>query len=175
MSRIATQAWRCWAKDLNDWEQGTLHKAIVTPPMAMMAESKTGKWIAIAVGTAAILAAGVYGGYRLLNRTAKPVAPMTVLIADFNNHTGDPVFTGTLESTLKLALEGASFINAYDRTRMRDLGLKPISGTLDDAKAQEIATSQGLNVVVSGSIDRRGADYQLAMRAIQTRHRQGHR
>ncbi len=93
---------------------------------------------------------------------------MTVLIADFNNHTGDAVFSGTLESTLKLALEGASFINAYDRTRMRDLGLKPISGALDDSKAQQIASGQGLNVVVSGSIDRRGADYQLSLRALQT-------
>jgi tetratricopeptide (TPR) repeat protein/predicted Ser/Thr protein kinase len=155
-------------KDLQDWEQGTLHKVIVTPPMAMLAPSRTGKWIAIAVGTAAVLAAGVYGGYRLLNRPAKAVAPMTVLIADFNNHTGDAVFSGTLESTLKLALEGASFINAYDRTRIRDLGLKAISGTLDDSKAQEIAAMQGLNVVVSGSIDRRGADYQLSLRATQT-------
>jgi tetratricopeptide (TPR) repeat protein/predicted Ser/Thr protein kinase len=155
-------------KDLQDWEQGTLHKVIVTPPMAMLAPSRTGKWIAIAVGTAAVLAAGVYGGYRLLNRPAKAVAPMTVLIADFNNHTGDAVFSGTLESTLKLALEGASFINAYDRTRIRDLGLKPISGALDDSKAQEIAAMQGLNVVVSGSIDRRGADYDLSLRATQT-------
>jgi tetratricopeptide (TPR) repeat protein/predicted Ser/Thr protein kinase len=159
---------RLLGQDLQDWEQGTLHKAIVTPPMAMLAPSKTGKWIAIAVGAAALLAAGAYGGYRLLNRTAKPVAPMTVLIADFNNHTGDAVFSGTLESTLKLALEGAPFINAYDRTRMRDLGLKALSGPLDDAKAQEIATAQGLNVVVSGSLDRRGADYQLSLRAVQT-------
>jgi eukaryotic-like serine/threonine-protein kinase len=156
------------SKDLQDWELGTLHKVIVTPPMAMLAPSRTGKWIAIAVGTAAVLAAGAYGGYRLLNRPAKPVAPMTLLIADFNNHTGDAVFSGTLESTLKLALEGASFINAYDRTRIRDLGLKPISGALDDSKAQEIAAMQGLNVVVSGSIDRRGADYDLSLRATQT-------
>ncbi len=93
---------------------------------------------------------------------------MTVMIADFNNHTGDPVFTGTLESTLKLALEGASFINAYDRTRMRDLGVKAIDGPLDDSKAQQIAASQGLNVVVSGAIDRQGATYQLTLRAVQT-------
>src|ERR1700735_259144 len=155
-------------KDLTDWEQGTLHKPIVPPPMAMMAESKTGKWIAVAVGAAAILAAAAYGGYRLLNRPVGPVAPMTVLIADFNNHTGDQVFSGTLESTLKLALEGASFINAYDRTRMPDLGLKPLAGALDGSKAQQIASSQGLNVVVSGSIDRSGNDYQVAVRAIQT-------
>jgi tetratricopeptide (TPR) repeat protein len=69
---------------------------------------------------------------------------------------------------LKLALEGASFISAYDRTRMRDLGLKAISGPLDEAQAQTIAATQGLNVVVSGSLDRSGADYRLSVRAVQT-------
>ncbi len=156
-------------RDLYEWQEGTLAKAIVTPRMAMMAEPTTKKWISLAVGAVAILMAGAYGVDRWLHRgPPAPVAPMTVMIADFNNHTGDPVFSGTLESTLKLALEGASFINAYNRTRMADLGLKPVSGTLDDSKAQEIATSQGLNVVVSGSIDRHGSDYQVGVRAIQT-------
>ena len=80
-------------KDLHDWEEGTLHQGIVTPPMAMMAESKTGKWIALAVGCRCACSwRESYGGYRLLNRPAAPVSPMTVLIADFNNHTGDHGF-----------------------------------------------------------------------------------
>ncbi len=155
-------------QDLHDWEEGTLHKVIVTPRVAMMSESKTGKWIALAVAIAILAMGGIYAGYRMLKRPAKPVTPMTVLIADFDNHTGDQVFTGTLESTLKLALEGASFISAYDRTRMRDLGLKAISGKFDGPKAAEIAASQGLNVVVSGVLDRRGNDYLLSTRAIYT-------
>jgi eukaryotic-like serine/threonine-protein kinase len=142
-------------------------KRIVTPRMAMMSESSAWKWIAISV-TATFL---VLGGAYLLFRQRAPAAPpppMTVLVADFNNHTGDPVFTGTLESTLKLVLEGASFVSAYDRARVRDLGLKALTGPLDDARAQEIAASQGLNVVVSGALDRRGSDYQLSARAVQT-------
>ena len=155
-------------QDLTDWEQGTLHRAIVTPPMAMMSESKAGKWIALSVGITVLVMAAAYGGYRFLNRPPAKVAPMTVLIADFNNHTGDQVFTGTLESTLKLALEGASFISAYDRTRIRELGVKPISGRFDEPKAEELAAGQGLNVVVSGSLDRRGTAYVMSARAIQT-------
>jgi tetratricopeptide (TPR) repeat protein/predicted Ser/Thr protein kinase len=155
-------------KDLHDWEEGTLHKVIVTPPMAMMSESKTGRWIALAVVVALLIMAGVYAGYRRLKTPVRPTTPMTVLISDFDNHTGDAVFTGTLESTLKLALEGASFISAYDRTRMRDLGLKAISGKFDEPKAEEIAASQGLNVVVSGVLDRHGSDYRLSTRAVQT-------
>jgi tetratricopeptide (TPR) repeat protein/predicted Ser/Thr protein kinase len=155
-------------KDLHDWEEGRLHQGIVTPPIRMMAESTAGKWVAIAVTCMVVVLAATYGVYRLIDRPAAPVAPMTVLIADFNNHTGDEVFTGTLESTLKLALEGASFIGAYDRTRVRELGLKAIAGPFDEPAAEAIAASQGLNVVVSGSIDRRGADYQLALRAVRT-------
>ncbi len=154
-------------KDLRDWEEGILHQNIVTPPMAMMSESKTGRWIAMAIGATALVAGIGYGAYRLTNRPAAPVAPMTVLISDFNNHTGDAVFDGTLESTLRLALEGASFISAYDRTRMRELGLKAVSGKFDESKATEIAASQGLNVVVSGAVDRRGSDYQLSLKATQ--------
>jgi eukaryotic-like serine/threonine-protein kinase len=162
------QSAKLMGQDLLDWQEGTLAKAIVTPRVAMMAESHAKRWIGLALVCAAILVVAGYGVDRWLHRTPAPVAPMTVMIADFNNHTGDPVFSGTLESTLKLALEGASFISAYDRTRLRDLGLKALSGPLDDAKAQEIAANQGLNVVVSGSLDRRGADYQLSLRAVQT-------
>jgi len=139
------------------------------PRLRMMADSVAWKWIAAALAVLVIAIAGTVAWMKVSGKAnTGPVAPMTVMIADFNNHTGDPVFSGTLESTLKLALEGASFISAYDRTRMRDLGLKAISGTLDETKAQEIAASQGLNVVVSGSLDRRGADYQLSARAVQT-------
>jgi tetratricopeptide (TPR) repeat protein len=144
-------------------------KAIVTPAMKTMAESQTWKWISLSIGAMAVVLASAWGVNRFyLRKPAAPVAPMTVMIADFNNHTGDPVFTGTLESTLKLALEGASFISAYDRTRMRDLGLKATEDMLDAAKAREIAAGEGLNVVISGSLDRRGTGYVIAVRAEQT-------
>jgi tetratricopeptide (TPR) repeat protein/predicted Ser/Thr protein kinase len=123
-------------------------------------------WIAPAFAVALVLVA-IYI-YRARSTNAPPVAhsPVTVIISDFNNHTGDEVFAGTLESTLKLALEGASFIGAYDRTRMRDLGM-PAVASLDESKAQEIAAKQGLNVVISGSLDRQGNAYQLSLRAVQ--------
>ena len=142
-------------------------RSIVTPRFKMMGESTAWKWIALSLAATLLIAAGVWGAFRVLNRPAAPVAPMTVIIADFNNHTGDPVFSGTLESTLRLALQGASFISAYDRTKLGDLGVRAVSGTLDDSKAQQIAAVQGLNVMVSGAVDRSGADYRLSVRAVQ--------
>ncbi len=129
--------------------------------------SKAWKWITLSLAAVAVVATGIFGVIRYNSQPAAPSTPMTVMISDFSNHTGDPVFGGTLESALKLAMEGASFINAYDRTRLRDLGLQAIPGGLDESAALKIAVAQGLNVVVSGSLEHQGSNYQLSLRAIQ--------
>jgi hypothetical protein len=142
-------------------------RTIVTPRMMMMAHSSAWKWISLSVAIAAVIIAGVFVAMRLLSKPAGPHSAVTVMVADFSNHTGDPIFDGTLEPMLKIALEGAPFISAYDRTKMRDLGLQAVSGKLDEPAAQKIAVSQGLNVVVSGSLDRKGTGYVLSLRATQ--------
>ena len=53
-----------------------------------------------------------------------PHGPVSVLVADFENHTGDPVLDNTLEPMLGLALEGASFVNVYGRGDARKLAGK---------------------------------------------------
>ena len=98
-----------------------------------------------------------------------PVAhePVSVLIADFHNGTGDPAFDGTLEPILKLALEGASFISAYDRSGIRrSLGVRPPE-KLDEQTALALAVKQGVNVVLSGSVDRQGSRYAVSVKAVQ--------
>jgi eukaryotic-like serine/threonine-protein kinase len=96
--------------------------------------------------------------------------PVTVLIADFQNATKDPTFDRTLEPVLKLALEGASFISAYDRTglnRLLDAGARA-PATFDEPAARSLAVKQGVGgVVVSGSIERQPRGYTVAVRAVQ--------
>jgi len=93
--------------------------------------------------------------------------PLTVFIADFSNDTGASVFDGTLESVVKIALESVGFISAYDRTQLRNLGLQSVAGRVDEQAAQKIAVSQGLGVVVSGSVKVRGNNYVLSIRAAR--------
>ena len=92
--------------------------------------------------------------------------PVSVLIADFQNETADPTFDRSLESVLRLALEGASFITAYNRTGVRALGAAPPE-TLNERTAMEIAVKQGVGVVISGSIQRDGDGYQISVQATQ--------
>ncbi|HEU5235937.1 MAG TPA: tetratricopeptide repeat protein, partial [Pyrinomonadaceae bacterium] len=103
------------------------------------------------------------------NAPTQPVqhAPETVLIADFSNHTGNPIFDGTLEPVVKLGLEGAGFITAYDRTQLKGLGAKPITGKLDDTTAGQVAVSVGVGVVVSGSLEQQGSGFLVRMKATR--------
>jgi len=96
---------------------------------------------------------------------------VSVLVADFTNHTGDPVFDGTLEPMFNVALEGASFINAYNRGTARDLAkqLPHPSDKLDEESARLIGVSQGLAAVVTGSLTLRGDAYKLSVEALDAR------
>ena len=69
--------------------------------------------------------------------------PVSVLIADFQNTSNDPTFDRTLEPILKIALEGAGFISAFDRS-----GVGPISACSHPRNwtrraAREIAAEAG--------------------------------
>jgi len=89
-------------------------------------------------------------------------------VADFANHTGDPAFDGTLEPMFNVALEGASFINAYNRGTARKLAHKLPNPTdkLDEQQARLIATREGINTVIGGSIARQGRSYRVVVRAV---------
>jgi len=125
------------------------------------------KWASAAL---AILLVAAVIGFRLKG-PPKPIAahaPVSVLVADFTNHTGDPIFDDTLEPMFNVALEGASFVNAYNRGTARKLAQKLPHPTdkLDEQPARLIAVSQGIGAVVTGELSRRGDKYSLSATAL---------
>lgn len=119
-----------------------------------------------------VLLLAAAGGFYLRRRfVAQPPiahAPVSVLIANFTNDTGDPVFDGALEPTLGLALEGASFVSLYDRARAYRVAaqLQPGTPVLTDALARLVAIREGISVVVGGSIAREGNLYRVSVKAF---------
>jgi tetratricopeptide (TPR) repeat protein len=106
-----------------------------------------------------------------LKNPAKPKAahaPLSILVADFTNHTGDPIFDGTLEPMVNVALEGASFVNAFSRGEARKLAqqLPHPTDKLDEQPARLVAVSQGIGAVVTGELSRRGDKYSLSATAL---------
>src|SRR5271165_2275800 len=94
--------------------------------------------------------------------------PVTVLVADFANHTGDPVLDDTLEPMINVAMEGASFVNAYSRGDARKLAKKLPNPTdkLDVQSARLVAVDQGVNAVITGDISLRGGKYDVSATAL---------
>ena len=132
------------------------------------------RWMLI--GIAAVLVVVIAVAARLwmtrsrTTTTHGPHAALSVLVADFTNHTGDPVFDGTLEPMFNVALEGASFINAYNREAARKIAQKLPHPTdkLDEQSARLVAVSEGLSAVVTGELSLRGNNYSITARALDT-------
>jgi len=155
------------AEQLELWLGPSAGTSVIVVPAAR--SKPYWKWVSAGLA-AALLVAGV--AFRWMNPKPKAVhPPVSVLVADFTNHTGDPIFDGTLEPMFNVALEGASFVNAFSRGTARKLAgeLPHPSDKLDEQSARLVAISQGLGAVVTGSLSRRGDGYKLSVEALDAR------
>jgi len=118
---------------------------------------------------AAVVLAGIGAAWWNFRPRPPPAvhAPVSVVISDFANGTGDPGLDRTLEPVIKLSLESAPFITAYAHSDVRRaLNVDP-TDPFDERAANELAVKQGLGVVVAGSIERQDQGYRLQATARQ--------
>jgi tetratricopeptide (TPR) repeat protein len=132
------------------------------------------KWQAIAAAALAVLVVFL-ALWRFVFQprgpSVKPAPePVSVLVADFDNRTGETVFNGAVEQALILGLEDASFINIYKREDARKKAgqLDPNSGgKLDSRLGQLVCRSEGIPVLIEGSIENgRSGDYRIKVKAV---------
>ena len=159
--------------DLRAWQGGIGRTNVSAPSTRLRADQlKTLPWVR--VGGAGALGLAIAGGsawYVIAKRHAvAPQAhgPVSVLIGDFANHTGDSVLDNTLEPMLGVAMEGASFINMYSRGDARKLAKKlpNPSDVLDEQSARLVAMNQGVHTVITGDISLRGDQYDVSAIAL---------
>ncbi|HBB88224.1 MAG TPA: hypothetical protein DC047_11460 [Blastocatellia bacterium] len=126
---------------------------------------KTGAGIIAALFVLAV-AAGVFFYF---NRAQALTDKDTVLLADFINTTGEPVFDGTLKQALAVQLGQSPFLNIYPEERVREalrfMGRSPDDRVTRDV-AREIGQRQGLKAMLAGSISSLGSHYVLTLEAI---------
>lgn len=95
--------------------------------------------------------------------------PISILMTDFQNKTGEPDFDESLEELLKIGLEAAPFISVYEREQARQMAdqLDPGShGQISAKIAQMISTREGVNVIVDGAVDKTEGGYLLTVSAL---------
>ena len=96
-------------------------------------------------------------------------SPVSVLVADFTNTTGDSIFDETLEPPLGVALEDASFISSFNRNQARKIAsqLRPGASALDERTARLVAVREGIDFIVVGEIEKKGRGYEVQSKALQ--------
>ncbi len=140
----------------------------MTPPAEPRAARFIAKrWKAMAAAAAALLALAA-AGYAYWPRTPTLTDKDTIVIADFTNTTGDPVFDETLRQGLAVQLQQSPFLSLISDERIRmtmALMDQPRDARLTADTAQGVCVRTASAAVLEGLIATLGSQYVLGLRA----------
>ena len=130
---------------------------------------KSRKAIAALSVLAVILIAVVIAVVWSARKSATLTDKDTILLTNFVNTTGDPVFEGTLRQALAVQLGQSPFINIFSEERVREalrfMGRSPDERVTREV-GREICQRQGLKALLVGSIASLGSHYVITLEAI---------
>ncbi len=102
---------------------------------------------------------------------APAAAKNAIIVADFVNQTGDPVFQTTLNQALTVQLGQSPVLDIVSAQHLRQslqyLGKKP-DDAITPAIAREIGEREGIKAILTGTIASLGSDYILTLAAQKT-------
>jgi tetratricopeptide (TPR) repeat protein len=105
----------------------------------------------------AILSVSLYANLQHESGPEELPDPVSILIADFTNNTGNEHLAGALEDTLGIGLELARFVETYSRIEARNVA-QEIDASVDKTERLEldvaslVALRQGIDIVLSGNV-----------------------
>lgn len=123
----------------------------------------------LAAGLAAALAAGVAAVLVWPHPPPALSEQDTIVLADFENTTNEPVFDGALKVALAVALEQSPFLKVFPDDRVQEtlrLMDRPAAQRITRPIAREIAQRERLKALIAGSISPLGTHYVLALEAV---------
>src|SRR5580693_3485913 len=132
-----------------------------TPPKSRL------KFLIAAAALIVVILAGVF--YFRSRQSAKLTDKDSVILADFVNTTGDPVFDGTLKQALAVQLEQSPYLNIFPESRIQQ-ALKFMGRSADERitkdVAHEICLREGIKAMLIGSISSLGSHYVITLEAV---------
>jgi serine/threonine protein kinase/tetratricopeptide (TPR) repeat protein len=159
--------------DLKRLERDSDSSRKVVAHEAPRAEKTTrSKWLKVWTGAAAaiLVGAAAVGTYFYLHRAPMLTNKDQVVLADFTNTTGDPVFDGTLRQGLSVQLSQSPFFNMISDDQIAQtlrLMEQPDGSRLTDDLARQLCQRLGATAVIGGSIASLGPQYVLGLSAIK--------
>jgi serine/threonine protein kinase len=150
-----------------DSRQGVAQSSAAHHVASFQQRSVPWKIAAPALLVAAALVA--YGVYWRSHQAAKLTDKDTIVLADFTNTTGDPVFDDTMKQALSISLQQSPFLSLLTDQKVKDtLGLmgRPPSERLTSQVAREICQRTSSAAVLEGSISSLGSEYVLGLNTV---------
>ena len=138
--------------------------ATVAPQAAL--GRRRARWLSI--GAAAVVVTAAVAGVIYSRRPAPLTDKDTIVLGEFTNRTGDPVFDETLRQGLAVQLQQSPFLSLVSDDRIgRTLALmqQPPDARLTPEVAQGVCVRTASAAVLEGSIAALGSQYVLGLRA----------
>jgi tetratricopeptide (TPR) repeat protein/predicted Ser/Thr protein kinase len=147
-------------------------RAAVAPAEAGLKPAKKSvrfRLAAVAGATILVIASAV-GGWLIFSHKPHALTDKdTIILADFTNTTGDPVFDDTLRQGLSVQLEQSPFLKIMDDEQVQqDLRLMslPPGARITNPIAHDICVRDGAAATIDGSIASLGKSYVVTLQAI---------
>jgi serine/threonine protein kinase/tetratricopeptide (TPR) repeat protein len=149
---------------------GTAAAGRYTPPAPPLRAGRGRRFVAVGLGFGAV------AGVTLLIVSSRGVPALTardsVLLAEFANTTGEPVFDGTLRQALAVQLEQSPFLHIVSDQRVRKvltlMGRSP-DERLTRSVAREACEREDAKALIAGGIASLGSNYVIDLEAVDCR------
>jgi DNA-binding winged helix-turn-helix (wHTH) protein/tetratricopeptide (TPR) repeat protein len=128
------------------------------------------RWrIAVALMAVVAIGAASAAGLYLRGKKARLTERDTIVLADFSNTTGDPVFDDALKQGLRVQLEQSPFLNVLSDEKVGE-ELKLMGRVKDERltkdRARDLCQRVSSKAILTGSISSLGSHYVIALNAL---------
>jgi eukaryotic-like serine/threonine-protein kinase len=124
----------------------------------------------IGVPSIVVLAALIAGALYYRTHRAQPLTDKdTIVLADFENKTADPVFDDTLKTALSVSLNQSPFLDVLSDSAVTQILKrmeKPVDTKLAPEVAREICQRASSRAYIAGSIANLGSQYVLDLKVV---------
>src|SRR6266851_5553778 len=137
------------------------NRIIPAPPKRRRSLAITAVLVMLVTAAGVILWRG-FGGHAVPPR-------LSVVVAEFENRTGDPAFDQTPRELISTALGESSQVSVFPSSRLPDVLRRmqqSVTDVVDERVASEICSREGLQSVISGSISKLGSSYLILVRVL---------
>jgi serine/threonine protein kinase/predicted Zn-dependent protease len=171
---------KCLEKEIENRYQSAKELAIDlrrlrTPTMAKVADvpvTVRNPWKVLVPSIALLLVASVVGGtlyVRSHETTTQLTDKDTIVLSDFDNKTGDPVFDDTLKQGLSVQLEQSPFLDLISDQKVNEtlkLMGRSVGDRLTAEIAHEVCQRTSSKAMLTGSIAGLGSHYAIGLKAV---------